>query len=112
MRLGLVVSVRVPGKPVRNLAAVAARVVRHGRRRTIELALANRGDVIEQVNSRLLRVLLVRNGRVVGRLRPARRELLPRSTGLLAFAPPPKVHGRVIVRIELRGAVRRFRLRL
>jgi hypothetical protein len=107
-----VVSVRVPGGIVRNLGAVAVRVVRRGRRRTIEVALANRGNVIEHVTGALLRIVLIRNGRVVAHLRPARRDLLPHSTGVIAFAPPLRVRGAVVLRIELRRAVRRFHLRL
>jgi hypothetical protein len=112
MRVGLVVSVRVPGRIVRSLGAVAVHVARRGRRRTIDVALANRGNVIEHVTAELLRIELVRSGRVVAGLRAARRDLLPHSKGVMAFAAPPKLHGPVILRIELRRVVRRFHLRL
>jgi len=115
MRIGLVVSVRVPGKLVHRLVVRKARVVRHGRQRRIEVALANRGNVIEHVDRAGLRVLLLVRGRVVAILHPERRDLLPRSAGIVTVPCRSGIHGAVVAQIELRRpprAVRRFHLRL
>ena len=115
MRLGLVVSVRVPGAFVHRLVVRGARVVRRGKRRRIDVTLVNRGNVIEHVDRTALRIVLVVRGKVVAILRPERRDLLPHSSGLVAVPCPPRLHGSVVARVELRRAplvVRRFHLRL
>jgi hypothetical protein len=115
MRIGLVVSVRVPGALVHRIVVRGARVVRRGKRRRIDVALANRGNVIERVDRNALRVVLIRRGRVIAILRPERRDLLPRTSGLVAVPCPPGVRAAVVARVELRRAprvVRRFHLRL
>jgi hypothetical protein len=115
MRLGLVVSVRVPGAFVHRLVVRAARVVRRGKRRRIDVTLVNRGNVIEHVDRAALRIVLVVRGKVVAVLRPERRDLLPRSSGLVAVPCPPHLRGSVVARVELRRTplvVRRFHLRL
>lgn len=115
MRIGLVVSVRVPGKLVHRLVVRSARAVRRGRQRRIEVALANRGNVIEHVDRAGLRVLLLVRGRVVAILHPDRRDLLPRSAGIVTVPCRTGIHGAVVAQIELRRpprTVRRFHLRL
>ncbi|HZP72123.1 MAG TPA: hypothetical protein VFA97_01975 [Gaiellaceae bacterium] len=115
MRVGLVVSVRVPGKVVHRLA-LGARVTVLRKRRTIELVLANRGNVTEHVDGSRLSVLLARGGRTIAVLRPQRREFLPRSQGLVLFGYAPQLRGVFTVRVGLWQStvltVRRFRLRL
>lgn len=115
MRLGLVVSVRVPGELVHRLVVRGARGVRHGGQRRIEVVLANRGNVIEHVDGAGLRVLLFVRGKRVAVLRPARRDLLPRTVGIATVPCGTRIHGAVVAQIEVRRAprtVRRFHLRL
>lgn len=116
MRIGLVVSVRIPGRLVRRLQIRRMHVRRHGRRRTLEVSCANAGNVIEHVSGAILRVALVAHGRTVARLAPARRDLLPHTTGIVSFAAPARVRGAVVARVELRRGtartVRRFRVQL
>ena len=115
MRIGLVVSVRVPGALVHRVLVRGARVFRRGKHRRIDVALANRGNVTEHVDQAALRVILVARGKVVAVLRPVRRDLLPRSSGLVAIPCPRAVRGAVIATVELRRsprAVKRFHLRL
>jgi len=116
MRIGLTVSVRIPGRLVHRLLIRRVRVRRQGVRRTLEISCANGGNVIEHVNGGVLRITLMKHGRPVGRWKPARRDLLPHSTGLFSFGVPRRLRGAVIARVELQRAgthtVRRFRLRL
>ncbi len=117
MRIGLAVSVRVPGRIVHHVSVVAARLRRAGHARLLELTLANRGNVIEVVGAGGLRVSLVRRGRVVAHYLVARRELLPGTRGLVRLRYDGHARGMTVVRTELRRAgarpvERRFRLRL
>jgi len=115
MRIGLVVSVRIPGALVHRVILRSARVVRQGTRHRIDLTLVNHGNVIEHVDRASLRVVLLAHGKVVAVLRPERRDLLPRSSGLVAVPCPLGLRGAVVARVELRRAprvVRRFHLRL
>jgi hypothetical protein len=117
MRIGLVVTVRVKGRRVRRLVVASARSRRAVRGASIDVALANRGNVIESIDGNRLRVVLLRRGRVVARLRPGRRKVLPRTSALVAVRYRGKLHGAVTARVELTrpgGAVARrsFRLRL
>jgi hypothetical protein len=117
MRIGLVVSVRVAGLVVHRVAVLGARVRRFGRDRLLELTLANRGNVIETIGAGRLRVTLLQRGRAVAHYLAGRRELLPRTSGLVRLRYRGRVHVVMTARIELWGtahhwAVRRFRLRL
>jgi hypothetical protein len=117
MRIGLVISVRVAGRVVHRVAILKARVRRAGRARLLELTLANRGNVIEALGAGSLRVTLVRRGRVVAHYFVARRELLPRTRGVVELRYSGRAHGLMTARIELwrtahPWAVRLFRLRL
>jgi hypothetical protein len=80
------------------------------------LLLVNRGNVTERIGDDSLRLELFRHGRVIATLRPRRRELLPRSTGLAEFAYRGPARGDVLARIDLppvvHGARRAFRIRL
>ena len=115
MRVGLVVSVRVPGKVVHRLA-LASGVTLLRKRRTLELVLTNRGNVTEHVDASRLTVVLMRAGRTIAILRPQRREFLPRSRGLVVFGYPARLRGVFVVRVGLWQStvltVRRYRLRL
>jgi hypothetical protein len=116
MEIGVVVVVRVPGAVIHRLALGRLSLGRHGAHRMLELGIANLGNVTEPVGPGRLRVELLQGGRIVGRARPARRELLPRSRGIEEIAYRGRVTGPVTVIVELkRGGrtVRRlFHLRL
>jgi hypothetical protein len=107
MRVGLVVTVRVPGRRIRRIEVVAAHVRRlPGRRdRIVVVTVANRGDVIESIGGAGLKITLLRHGRTVARLRVPRRKLLPRSSALLRLRWPAHLpaHQAVVARIAVVG---------
>ena len=100
MRLGVVVVVRVPGKIVRRLDLRSLRVRRQGRLRSLELLVANRGNVTEVLDRNCITVSLRRGGRVLARLRPAPRQLLPRTAGISEARYGGTVRGWVSARVE------------
>ena len=113
MRLGVRIVVRAPGRVVRRLVVAGLRVRHAGRARLVEVTILNRGNVTETLPRGRLSVLLVRNGKVLTRLVPDRRELLPRSRGVLSPTYSGRLHGLVLVRVEIRGGPQRsFRRRL
>jgi hypothetical protein len=101
MRLGVVVAVRVPGRVVRRLAPLALRVRRVGAVRVLELLVANRGNVTELLDRGCVIVTLRRRGEVLGRLRLAARQLLPRTRGLVEARYAGRVHGRLVAQVDL-----------
>ncbi len=115
MRIGVVVTLRVPGAVARRVELQALRIRQRARR--LELWLANRGDVDESIGPHQMLVTVLRRGRVLARLRPAAQELLPRSRGVVELRYRGTARGRVTVRVELlrpagRLVVRAFVLRL
>jgi hypothetical protein len=117
IRIGLVVTVRVPGALFHRVAVRAVHVRRFARRRLIELTVANTGNVIELIDAARLRFTLIRRGRVVARLRPVSRRLLPRTSGLIALRYAGPLRGRMRARVDLRqpggpSRARSFPLRL
>ena len=127
MRIGVVVVVRAPGRIVRSLAIRGLRVRRVGRARTLELALANRGNVTETIDAARVRLLFRAKGRpLVGPRRNARaaspderRGAVPlpgparglgdraRSAGARARSPAPLPHVQgQAVRHRLRCGIR------
>jgi hypothetical protein len=105
MQIGVVVYVRVAGRIVHRLELGGL----HARRRVLEAAVVNRGNVVERVR---IRVALFRRGRVVARLGSVARTLLPHSRAVERFRYRRRVRGWVTVRVEA-GALRRsFRIRL
>jgi hypothetical protein len=105
MRIGVVVFVRVAGRIVHHLEIGALRV----RRRVLEAAVANRGNVVERTR---MRISLLRGGHVLVRLGSVGRTLLPHSRGIERFRYSGRLRGRVIARVEV-GALRRtFHIRL
>jgi hypothetical protein len=84
VRVGVVVDVRVAGVAHRRVVLGSLRVVRQGRRRGLVLAVANEGDVTEDIG-RDTSLGLYAGASLVARLQPRRRELLPRSRGLVEF---------------------------
>jgi len=97
MRLGVVVVVRAPGKVVRRLAVVRVQA----RRRRLELLVANRGNVTERVSRACTRVTIRRRARVLARLRPLERDLLPHTTGIVEVPYRSLARGRLSATVEL-----------
>ena len=113
MRVGVRVTVRVPGTIVRRLVVrtLRPRARRGKKHRVLDLTLENRGNVSEALARGAVRVVLLRRGRAVERLPCSRRELLPRSRAVLSVTS--RARGAVLARIEVRGRpARTFRLRL
>jgi hypothetical protein len=117
LRVGVVVVVRAPGRVVRRLVLRGLRVNRHGRVRTLELVVANRGNVTESLE-RVRAVLSRRSGRRVAVLAAGARDLRPRTGGILEFRVRGSTHGWIDARVVIpaahgRSALRRtYRIRL
>jgi hypothetical protein len=105
VQIGVVVFVRVAGRIVHRLGLGALRV----RRRMLEAAVVNRGNVVERVR---VRVSLSRGGRVLGRLGPVVRTLLPHSRAIERFRYRGHVRGWVTARVEAGLLWRTFRIRI
>jgi hypothetical protein len=118
MRLGVVVDVRAPGRVVRRLALRGLEVRPHGRLRTLELLVINRGNVTEEIGEDRGSLTLRRRGHLLARLQAEPRQLLPRSRGLVLFRYRGRARGYVSALAALPsdsgGAVayRTFRVRL
>jgi hypothetical protein len=118
MRIGLAVSVRVDGRIVHRLSVLGARLRRTGGIRSIEVMLANRGNVTETIGAGGLRIALIRRGRVVARSSLPRRELLPGSRGVVRLRVAARPRGLILAQVRLRRPVhsdwveRRFWLRI
>ena len=105
VQIGVVVFVRVAGRIVHRLELGALRV----RRRVLEAAVANRGNVVERLR---VRVFLLRGGHVLVRLGPVARTLLPHSRGIERFRYRGRLRGWVTARVEAGAQRRTFRIRL
>jgi hypothetical protein len=103
LRVGVAVMVRAPGVVRHRLELRGVRVRRRGRVRTLEVSLANRGNVTERLQRGRVRIALVRRGRVLTTLRAAPRDLLPRTRGLAEVRYAGRLHGRVVARVIVRG---------
>ena len=118
MRVGLVVTVRIGGRSIRRVEVVAVHTrAARGGRRLIAITVANLGERIESIGGGRLAVTLVRRGRIIGRFRVARRQLLPHSRAVVAYGTRSMVRGPVVARVSLarpdgRTTTRMFRLRL
>ncbi len=97
MRLGVIVVVRVPGRIVRRLVPLRLRA----RLRRLELLVANRGNVTETLARRCVTATVRRAGRILARLHPRPRRLLPRSTGFVDFPFRRPRRGRLVVGVVL-----------
>lgn len=108
LRVGVRVLVRVPGRLVRRVELGRLRV----QHRQIVVSVANRGNVAVSLVHRVALALL-RQGRVVARLRPsAPTLLLPRGRVALRFAYGPRLHGVFTAEVRLGRNLRRYRVRL
>ena len=117
MRVGLVVTVRVGGRSIRRVEIVAARARGvPGGGRLVAVTVANRGERIESIGGARLAVTLERRGRIIGRFRVPRRQLLPHTRAVVAFRVRSSARGPVVARVAIvrpdgRTAARAFRLR-
>ena len=100
MRIGVVVVVRAPGRIVRSVAIRGLRVRHAGRARTLELVLANRGNVTETIDAARVRLLLVRKG-TRSSVRTETRELRPRTNGVVQLRYRGRLAGWVTARVRL-----------
>jgi hypothetical protein len=118
MRIGIPVSIRVPGAVAKPLALRGLRVRRVGRARVLELMCANVSSVVRSIRAHDLTVALLVHGRVVARLHPAPRELFPHARGIVELHYGGARRGRVVARIDAPKpggglqTLRRFPLRL
>ena len=96
MRLGVVVVVRVPGRVVRRLTVLGVRL----RPRRLEVLVANRGNVRERIARRCVTITVRRRGRVLARVHPKPRLLLPETRGFLEV-PFRRRRGRLRVAVAL-----------
>jgi hypothetical protein len=119
LRVGVVVTVRVNGPRVHRIEVTRARVKGNppARTRLIELTFANRGNVIESIDGRRLRITLLHRGRVIAHLPVGQRKVLPRTAALVVLRYRGRRHGAATIRVALAGpggrtAVRSFPLRL
>jgi hypothetical protein len=111
LRLAVRVAVRAPGVVRRRVVLRWLRVRRVGRTRRLELRLANRGNVTEELTGRVT-ISLATAPRIVVPV-PGRRELLPGREGVLAAVYRGRYRGIATARVEVRGGgVRSFRIRL
>jgi hypothetical protein len=118
MRLGIVVVVRAPGTIVHRLGLLRVLARSGPGSRRLELWLANRGNVTETVGPSCMTIVVRRAGRLLVRLRPGPRLLLPLTRAILELRYP-RSRGLVTVRIEPSGRIpcgsslrRTFRVRL
>ena len=118
LRLGVRVSVRMPGRIVRRLALGGVRVHRARSLRFILVQVVNRGNVTVQLRGHVTASLL-RHGDRVARLQIAPRPALaPGARALLALRYAGRVRGPVIAVVQIRMGSgvrlveRRYRLRL
>ena len=118
MRIGLTLVMRTAGRVVRRVTVLGARLRRIGSSRSLEVALANRGNVTESIGGGRLRIIVLRRNHVVARLGVAHRDLLPGTRGLVRLRLGAQGQGAAVIQVNLRRAgrsgwvERRFRLRL
>lgn len=101
LRVGVIVDLHVGGRIVRQLDSGGLTVRRRGMERLLELRLVNRGNVTERLGANRLRLVLVRDGRILVTLRPRRREILPHSAGIAVFVYRGRARGTVQARVKL-----------
>ena len=101
VRLGIVASVRAPGRVARRVVVQSLRLQRNGRRRVFELVLANTGNVVEH-----LRAADVTVGVRGHRLHPRGRELLPHTRALFELPWRGLLPKRLVARVQVRHLIR------
>jgi hypothetical protein len=118
LRLGVRVSVRMPGRIVRRLALGGVRVRRTRGSRVIFVPVVNHGNVTVQLRGHVAASLFRRGDRVARLHLAPRRALAPGARALLALHYAGRVRGPVIAVVQIlmgpgvRLVERRYRLRL
>ncbi len=112
LRIGVLVLARVPGKVVRRLVIGPPRVRRVRGGHVLELPIRNAGNIAERLAPGRLVLTVLRRGRVVARLHPPARELLPRGRGLVESRFRGATRGPATVRVTLGTFVHRYTVRL
>ena len=117
MRMGVVVVVRVPGVILHRLALQGVRFRKSARVRTLELVVANLGNVTESFSRRSAVVSFHRAGWRIARMTADPRALRPGTLGVFQFRYGGTMSGPVIARVavisESGRAIRRtMRVRL
>jgi hypothetical protein len=117
MRLGVIVVVRAPGQVSHRVELRRLRVRRQKSSRMLELLVANQGNVAEVLQRGRVTITIIRNRRVLATLRPAARELLPWTTGIVQarYKGPSRGLFTAVAEVALgdgRTTRRTFRLRL
>jgi hypothetical protein len=112
MQLGVRLRVRVPGRLVRRVVVRGLHVRRTQGGRVLLVALANDGNVTEQLHGRVT-VALLRGRRLLSRLRyRGTREVFPDARAVVALPYAGGARGLVTAIVRVRAAERRYRLRL
>ena len=109
LRIAVLVIAHVHGTVVRRLV-VGPVVIRSGR--LVQLTLRNSGNAVERLARGRLVLTLLRRGRVVVRLHPPSRLLLPHSRAVVVSRLPRSLHGPATVHVSLGSFVHRYPLRL
>ncbi len=118
VRLGVLVAVRAPGTVIRHLELGGLRAARRGGSRRLELRVANRGNVTETVHGARVTVWRPQTGRRLATAVARRRDLRPRTQGIIEFRFRDPLRGAVKARVVVpaapgRSALRRtYRIRL
>jgi hypothetical protein len=96
LRIGIVVVARVPGRLIHDLAVAGVRAQHHGGQTSVEVAVANRGNMDEWLGRGRVLVTLARRGTKPVTVATAARRLLARTSGV------------VIARFRRQGSARAF----
>jgi hypothetical protein len=112
LRIGVLVVAHVPGKVARRLVIGPLRVRRAGRTRLLDLAIRNAGNVMERLAPGRVVLAVLRHGRVVVRLRPPGRQLLPHGRALVSVRFRGALRGRATVRVTLGAFTHLYPVRL
>jgi hypothetical protein len=112
LRVGVLVLAHVPGRIVRRLVIGPLQIRRARATRTFELTIRNTGNVVERLAPGRLVLAVLRRGRVVARLRPPGRELLPHSRAAVAVRFRGGLRGTAKVRITYGAFAHVYAVRL
>jgi hypothetical protein len=97
-RIGVLVVLRVPGAVVHRLAVTGLRVLAGHR---LAVSLQNRGNVAELLPPSRLTLTLWRGRKLLARIHPATRELLPKARAVLELRYARSLRGPLTARVEL-----------
>jgi len=109
LRIAVLVIAHVHGEIVRRLV-IGPVVIRSDH--LVELTIRNAGNAVERLARGRLVVTLLRRGRVVVRLHPPPRMLLPHSRAVVVARLPRSLHGPATVRVSFGSFSHQYPLRL